>query len=61
MGLLVKIIKCSKPTYWYRDQVGKTVEVSKETHKHGYKVETDEGLLTGIISFSDAEILNEKT
>lgn len=54
----VKIIKCSKSTYWYNNKVGQTIEVDEAPHNPlGYRVSSQKGVLTGIISFEDAEVL----
>jgi hypothetical protein len=53
----IKIIKCSKESYWYRGKIGKTFEIEEPHHKWGYRV-VGNGLMTGVVCFSDAEVLN---
>ena len=34
----VEIIKCSKDSYWYKDEIGKTYEVENRFYTNSHKV-----------------------
>jgi hypothetical protein len=54
----IKIIKCSKSTYWYNNEIGNTFDVT-ELNDKGYLIKNhDPNNYNLYVSVSDAEILN---
>lgn len=58
--MLIRIKSCENPKYYYKNLVGKIVEVENDPWGRGYRHLTESGDYS-TISFSDAQVLNEAT
>jgi len=58
----VRIVKCSRPSSWYADKVGKEFVASiSENNDTDVVVMNTDGLFGGIVAKEDIEIIPENT
>lgn len=57
----VKIIKCSKSSYWYNDKIGEIYEIDDDfINKDGLTICRTSKSIPNYINFDDCEVLNDR-